>query len=154
MRSNHTLLLLLEDLYMKNKNSFAVHQTITIAYTLVSLDSASAALAKDVDNFLASYSKKANLTELLCYQVVTILIKNSEFSEANLVEYLNLYKKFVDKNQVKPRQLKFLANELKGRLRSYQGKAAAKEGAFDCKKFLDEYYKEISAKNNFFKFQR
>jgi len=152
MRNNHTLLLLLEDLFAKHKNSFAVHQTITIAYTLVSLDSASMAFVKEIDIFLTTYNKKANLTELLCYQVVTILVKNSEFSEANLVEYLNIYKKFIDRNQVKPRQLKYLVNELKARLKNFSGKPV-KEGTFDVKGFLDEYYKEIAAKNNFFKYK-
>lgn len=153
MRNNHTLLLLLEELYLKYKNAFAVHQTITVAYTLVSLDSANLSFIKEIDSFLSAYDKKANLTELLCYQVVTIIVKNSDFSEANLVEYLNVYKKFIDKNQVKPRQLKYLANELKNRLKNFSSKPV-KEGAFDTRKFLDEYYKEISAKNNLFKYKK
>lgn len=153
MRNNHTLLLLLEDTYMNFKKSYAVHQTITIAYTLVCLDSGSLTYVKEVDSFFASYEKKNNLTELLVYQASTILLKNPEFSEANITEYLTIYKKFIEQNQVKPKQIKHLLNEIKNRLKIVESKRS-KESQIELRKFLEDYIKDLSAKFNFFKFSK
>ncbi len=151
MRNNHTLLLLLEDIYSKNKKLFGVHQTITLAYSLISLDSANLNFINEINNFLINYDKKSNLTELLCYQVVTILLKRVEFSEKNLIDYLNIYKKFIDKNEVKPKQMKYISIEIKRRLNNLNYKKDV-EVTTDLKKYMESYYKEINTKNNFYKY--
>jgi len=152
MRNNHTLLLMVEDVYLKNKDSYAVHQKIAIAYALISRDSASLKFIKDINEFLTKYQNKSNLTELLCYQIVTIMTIKCEFSDAALVEFLNLYKKFIERNQVKPKQLKFLSNEIKNRLKSSQN--VQKDSVVDIKKFLEDYNREILSKVNFYKFKK
>lgn len=81
-----------------------MHQCVAIAHCLVSIDLASEKLYKKMDEILLKFEYKNNLTELLTFQILFMLMKKNEFSVENIRKYIDIYKKLMNQNQVKPKQ--------------------------------------------------
>jgi hypothetical protein len=151
-RTNHIILMHLENIYLQHKNKFAVHQIINIIYTLVAKETANNILIKDFNKYLSSYENKQNLTEMLTYQICVILLRNAEFTQNNINTYFKLYKGFMDKNQAKPKQIKYLKTEIGRKLKS---KSTWKitpsllendDSEIDTKQYLINFLKDINKK--------
>lgn len=92
-------------MFIKYNNSFEIHQTIIIAYSLINLDLCSKEFCILINKIFLDYDIKRNpLTELLTFQAIYIITKRSEFGKENLIKFVNYYKKLIDLNKVKHKQ--------------------------------------------------
>ena len=101
----------MEKIYLKYKKQFAAYQIIGIAYTLICLDTSSENFIKDLDKYFLDFDKKGSLTELLNFQCIYILMKRPEFNEEALMSFMKNYLNFLNRNQVKQKQIKHLMLE-------------------------------------------
>jgi hypothetical protein len=94
----------LENVFIKNSNLFQIHQTVMLAHSLQFLTKPSGEFINLVDKILKEFNEINILTELLTFQIITVLLKGNSFSLENIKKYISLYKNFINKNQVKRKQ--------------------------------------------------
>jgi hypothetical protein len=96
--------------------SFEIHQVITISVALINLDLETT--QKFLDNVQKLFlNNRIKLTELLTFQVVSILMKR-DFNKNVLERYINEYLLFIKNNQVKEKSIFILVSLMRGRLKS------------------------------------
>ena len=124
----------IEEIVLKNKNMFEVHQIVIIAHSLARLTRPSDTFFNFLENYFNNFTDLNKLTELLTFQIITILLRKNHFSLDNIRKYINLYKKFIEKNQVKRKQIEIFKDIINAKIKKEYTKPE-----------VVEYLKEIKA---------
>ena len=112
LRKNKDILEGIQKLFMNNYNHFDIHHLGILGHSLSCMNACTEEFSIKLDELLLG-NERSDLTEMITFQILLIILKNDYFCLNNAKKYYTMYKKLMNNNEIQQKQARTLAKHFR-----------------------------------------
>jgi hypothetical protein len=142
LRNNKDILEAIQVMFLRYYKHFEIHHLGILGHSLNCMNACTDDFSAKLDE-LFSQNKKQDITEMLTFQILLIILKNDNFSLNNIKKYFTIYTHFFENNEVQQKQAKTLSKYFRIKLDRIEKSGTKFENKQSLQDYLNESVNEI-----------